>query len=66
MLTRSFWRWVAMASAAAAGVFLMKTLRTEPDDSGVTRSAKRTARKVVRKAAQKAEDAGNGDARRAH
>ena len=66
MLTRSFWRWVAMASAAAAGAFLIKTLRTDADDSGVTRTAKRTARKVVRKATQKAEEAANGDARRAH
>ncbi|HZP13196.1 MAG TPA: hypothetical protein VFB36_12330 [Nevskiaceae bacterium] len=66
MLTRSFWRLVAMASAAAAGAFLIKTLRTQPDDSRVARTAKRTARKVVRKATEKAEDAANGDARRAH
>jgi hypothetical protein len=69
MFSRSFWRFIALASAAGAGVFLARSFRKQPIPlPDKTKEAVRTAaRKTVRRATAKLEDeAGDGDGRRAH
>jgi hypothetical protein len=70
MFTRSFWRTIAMLTAAGAATFLARSLRQSGNVAEKIEEAaegvRRTARKAKSAARTAAEETDNGDARRAH